>query len=76
MGDRFLVGVHGPRSVSGLQQVARRPLRLVRLREVVREQPVRLRQLVPVHLLERRPDDPMQFLSSLLKQARIGRLLH
>jgi hypothetical protein len=74
--DRVLVGVHRPRRVSGSQQIARRPLRLVGFGEVVREQPIHLRGRVAMELPKCLAHTKMQLLPAGLHQRLVRRLLH
>src|SRR5262249_57308326 len=72
--DRRLVGGPGARGGAGIQQVAGRLPGLVALREVAREQAVRLRELLAVQLLERRADDAVQVAPTFVEEAAVRRL--
>jgi hypothetical protein len=73
--ERLLVRVESARGVAGLQQVVHRLRRLVRLGEVPREDGVRVVDRLPIHLLERLPDAPVELAPARVDQACVGDFL-
>ena len=74
--DRLVLRVDRPGRVARLEQVLDRALGLVRLGEVVGEQPVHLRGRIAVELHERLADPQVELAPAGLDERPVGDLLH